>query len=501
MIPRLGLVLAPLFFALSWCAGTPAGENDVRLVFMEPDPAAEVGALPAFRVVSGPSRVRTYSGWMENDGARMALDLYARAWCLSPMADLPPVYFVALEKGGNTAEHGFRLRTESGWETHDLWPYIMLAPEDWVFTTTLPHETGHMVLFLINGCMQIPARSLAAIPHTTAALTDRGTAFDEGFAIHLETLLAHVSADPIIGQRYGHAKFLFGEGAQRQSEYYRLSMDLLTFSQSRSRYHEVRENTFAFAPAFKGPDYLRVQLEKSRDYSELRDANQLLQSEGFYASFFFSLMVRGATLPDARILQERQGRMLAALAVMFQSHPVREESPHLLRFVETYMTLYPGEAGEIVDVLLDLSHGVFVDARAAALWRDHYLGAVRLDLAERNNETLNQARREWRAKVSGNPKALYARLGPQIRCEVAAVEVRLVAFGEAAPLSFDVNTAEEGTLRLVPGIVESEVQRWLDQRRKRPFGDVEDFKRRSGMGPKPLAAMDFRTGPDATASQ
>ena len=55
-------------------------------------------------------------------------------------------------------------------------------------------------------------------------------------------------------------------------------------------------------------------------------------------------------------------------------------TPYLLRFVETYLRLYPDEAGDIVDVLLDLSHGVFVDAEAAALWRAYYEAALRLDM-------------------------------------------------------------------------------------------------------------------------
>src|SRR6266508_4308910 len=61
--------------------------------------------------------------------------------------------------------------------------YIKLAPEDWVFSTTLLHETGHMLLSMLNGGRQVPKREIASISHTTAALTDRGTAFDEGFAI------------------------------------------------------------------------------------------------------------------------------------------------------------------------------------------------------------------------------------------------------------------------------------------------------------------------------
>ena len=58
----------------------------------------------------------------------------------------------------------------------------------------------------------------------------------------------------------------------------------------------------------------------------------------------------------------------------------RVDDPFLLLFVEAYIRKFPAEASEVIDVLLDLSHGVFVDREAAALWHAHYLGALRLDL-------------------------------------------------------------------------------------------------------------------------
>jgi hypothetical protein len=158
---------------------------------------------------------------------------------------------------------------------------------------TLLHETGHAMLMVLNNGREIPKRAMAAIPHTTSTLSDRGTAFDEGFAIHLETLLAHVGDEKFFDDKYRHHQFLFGFWPGLLAEYYRQSTDLTTFSQSFARYYEIRENSFSFASAFQGADYIRVQLEKSRDFTTLRTANQLLQSEGFYASVFFGLLMPG----------------------------------------------------------------------------------------------------------------------------------------------------------------------------------------------------------------
>lgn len=88
------------------------------------------------------------------------------------------------------------------------------------------------------------------------------------------------------------------------------------------------------------------------------------------------------------------------------------------------------------------------------------------------------ARKRWRAQVGSNPETLLSRLGPQLRCEVKAVEVKIEAFGEVSPLLFDLNTAPEGVLRLMPGITESQMERWLGGR---PFANLDKF--RSPVGP------------------
>jgi len=484
-------------FGAALAAGAAGGQTpDVRVVFMEPDESAPAGALAAYRVVTDVERIKTYAAWHDNESARLALQLYAQAWKTlavreSASATLPP-YHVALVPGGNHADIGFRLRDEAGWHEYPKWSYIKLAPEDWRFETTFLHETGHVVLHTLAGGRHLPGRELAPIPHTTAMLTDRATAFDEGFAIHLETLAAHLSDDPAMRQRYRHERFDFGNPDLRRSEYARHAADLLSFSQNIARYYEVRENNFAFAPACREPDYLRVQLEKARDFATLRDANQLLQSEGFYASFFFSLTVRGEGRPSPEVVGQRQARMLGVLAEMFASTPPDEDTPYLLRFVETYLRKHPSEGEDVVDVLLDLSHGVFVDPEAATLWRELYLAALRLDLGQLPLlAKVAGARQRWRSEVLNDPKVLYRRLGPQIRCEVPARTVQLVALGEPRPLCFDVNTAPEGVLRMIPHISEAEVSRWLSERARAPFVDGADFRKRCALSDDVLGEVKF----------
>ena len=473
--------------------GTPAWPADV--LFMEPAGATEKGSPRTYRQVTDAGRLKTYSGWLENESAKRALDLYGAAWATMQKrqggGEALPAYCIALEKGGNHADIGFRLQTADGVEEHPHRPYIKLDPDEWRFSTTLLHETGHVVLAVLTDGREIPTRELASIPHTTAALTDRGTAFNEGFALHLETLAAHLTRDPELRSRYQHERFAFGPAGGKQGEYFRHAADLLSFSQNIARYFEVRENNFAFAPAFRGPDYLRVQLEKSRDFATLRDADQLLQSEGFYASFFFAYLVRGDGLPSAKLLAERQERMLGVLAEMFAAYPPEPDSPHLLRFVETHLRQQPDEAEGIVDVLMDLSHGVLVDADAAGLWREYYLAALRLDLKELPLVRMVAARERWRIAARDDPQVLYSRLGPQIACIVPARAVKLAALGDEQPLRFDINTAEEGILLMIPGINAEEVARWQAERARQPFKDATDFRSRAGLRPEVISELRF----------
>lgn len=453
-----------------------------QVFFMEPEKTQQKESLPAYRLVSDESKLITYKKAIDNDAAHWAFDLYSRALKIKHKDS--DAYYVALVEGGNHAEVGFKLATVSGEQSFPDSSYIKLDPDGKDFKATLLHETGHMILAILNGGKKIQQLGIGSIPHTTAALTDRGTAFDEGFAIHLETLAAHYLNDPEIRSRYDHQSFNTGVPSML-GEYHRVAGDLLSYSQTSTRYVEVRENNFAFAPAFKGPDYFRVQLEKSRDFTTLRDPNQLLQSEGFHASFFFTHLVRGTHPTYDEVISSRQTKMLEVLAAVL-SEKTDGNTPFILSFVEKYLTRYPDEGKEVLDVFLDLSRGVFVDKNAPKLWRDHYLGALHLDIAEKENKAVESARAQWRTQVIADPKILYSLLGPQIPVELPEQSILLVAFEESAPLAFDVNTVEEGIIQMVPEITAEQKQSWMNQRVIKPFSDFEDFKQRSGLTEKVL---------------
>jgi hypothetical protein len=348
-----------------------------------------------------------------------------------------------------------------------------------------------MAMALLAGGRPLEGETMSGIPHSTASLSDRNTAYSEGYATHLEALEAHVSHDPAVRQRFHREQVLFGEGTMRTSEYFRPSADLATYSQSLARYLEVRENNYSFESAFQGPDYLRVQLEKARDFATVRDANQLLQSEGYYASFFFLWVLRGNGVPEDRVLDEREGQVMRAMQAAFASAGNTRQQPWLPLLVREYMKLYPAERQTMADALNDTSHGVFVDRAAAALWKEHYLGALRLDLVKMDPAQINAARKRWREMVLADPDVLLSRIGPQVYCEMIGPKLKLEAFPESLRVEFDANTVQPGIMRLIPGITEDEISKWLAERANKPLTGGEDFRARGILSPEPLKALSF----------
>ena len=127
--------------------------------------------------------------------------------------------------------------------------------------------------------------------------------------------------------------------------------------------------------------------------------------------------------------------MLEVLAAVL-SEKNDGHAPFLLHFVENYLSKFPAEGKEVLNVFLDLSHGVFVDKNAAKLWRDHYLGALNLDIAEKENKAVEAARAQWRSQVVADPKILYSLLGPQVAVKIPEQSILLIGFEESATLAF-----------------------------------------------------------------
>ncbi len=463
------------------------GPAATRLVFMTPaagEPKLRNKPRVWQRIVA-PRRIAKLTALAANEPARFALALYAEAWRLQRKPGRP-VLHIAVEPGGNYAKQGFVTVDSTGRRhVHEHTPYLILAERPRTFRSTLLHETGHAIHALLTGAAKGSAvdHSVAPIPHSTSAITDRRTAFNEGFAIHLETVNAHCGRDPQTRAFYDRGRLNHGRTKRSalRSEYYAAARDLMTYAQTFARYQQVRDGLYAFAAATAGPSrsYLQLQLTPARDRRQLRSAGELVASEGFVASVVFQL-VAGDGCTSLNALLPRYRNVFAGLRHAETTNGVHDHTP-LLDFIHGVVAASPGLARRALDVFLDLSRGVTLDAGAAALWRQLYDAGLTLDRRAMKAaiKRIERRRATWQRDARASVAVLGRRIGAVLRVRAEGLKVGLVMFGRKLALSFDVNAVDPRILALVPALTRAQVDAIISERTKSPFRDLADFRART----------------------
>jgi hypothetical protein len=448
---------------------------DVR--FLERDAA---GA--PWHPVRNAARVADLHRMIDNEPARFALALYRLAWELAPPAEPTggPVLFIGLEEGGNHAETGLSLVEDGRRRDLPALPYLRLEEDRDSLRGTLLHETGHAVHALLVTGVPLSEHdgAIAPIPHSTFAVTDRRTAFNEGLAIHLEAIHGHCGQEAETRAFYDHAAFRHGPTGDRSNEYFFPVKDVMTYAQTFARYQAVRDGLFAFETAARG-DYLRVQLDPARDLRTLRDPGSIVASEGFVASILFQVIARQGCAAGLVPLLPRYRALFLALRDA-------ESRRGAVPLVDLVIAL----GGDAVAVFLDLSRGVTVDPEAAALWARLYDASLALDIETRTAifDDLEARRTRWRDEVAADPSRLARRIGPIVAVK-ASRKVGVAMFGGLQPMSFDLNAAGAPILRLVPGWTEAHVDALLAERAARPFASLADLRARLGTRRVPVDAL------------
>ena len=290
---------------------SPPAKPRVDVRFVE-----RAGRDKPWRPIADARRVASLTAMLDDEPVRFALALYAEAWAIAPAAGFAqPTLYIGIEEGGNHAAVGLDLELDGRVRKLPLMPYLRLDSKPQTFHDTLLHETGHALhALLVRGATDTSegGGTIAPIPHSTAAVTDRRTAFNEGFAIHLEAINAHCGRDAKTRAYYDHRERKLGPTGDRTSEYYFPASDVMTYAQTFARYQAVRDGVYAFEGSARG-DYLRVQLDPARDLRTLRDPGSLVANEGFVASVLFATMATGGCGDSLDALVPRYRPLLRAL--------------------------------------------------------------------------------------------------------------------------------------------------------------------------------------------
>jgi hypothetical protein len=438
----------------------------VEVVFMEPAGPPDETDLPRYTLLDDAERDAAIRAWMDNEAAELALRLYREAWLICGTApDAIPAFHVAVMPGGNHADAGFALMGEAGPELHAGIPYVKLDERPFRYEQTLLHEMGHVVLDVLGApSPQLPG---GYVFHTTPAVTDRWTAFNEGFAIHLETVYSERAS--IEGRRmhYDNRSPVFGEPGRHRTA---PLDDLRTLSQTRQRYTAVRDNRFAHPAAYQGGDLLRHAVDPERDLARLRNASQLLACEGFAATVFYRLVTstgEGSTLDDLDYAP-----LMTALAEVFAQQRGDADHTWLIEVVAELAVAQPGAR----DVFLDLTRGATVSGDALGLWPELYQAALSVDVqryAELQTQ-LNELYATWTAALDARELDLVDAVGPEVWACVESVVIQPQMIPDQVPLCIDLNAADLAELRALPGAEEAWVEAFVAKRAEAPYASLQD---------------------------
>ncbi len=440
-----------------------------------------------WREITSATRLDKLRRFADNQAARFALACYRQAWALNPPPQIDgPTLFIGLEPRGNFARVGFDLTTVSG-KVLSLpeMPYLILDEQPRRFQVTLLHETAHVIHGLLIAAFNERVKpepehpiAVAPIPHSTAAITDRRTAFNEGWAIHFETVYAHCSNDPATSAFYQRRNLRYGPARDVAAEYYAALRDFLSYSQNFARYWAVRDGWYAFV-APPTDDYLRQQLDLARDLRTLRNANALMSSEGFIASVFFHMALPEGCQPFEQMASLYRP-LFQTLRATETTRTVLDKAP-LVDLIGALKSHDPALFKRAVFAFLDLSHGVTIDSRASTLWQRLFDAAISVDRpAFRKTSTLiEKRRRNWEQEALQDVAALTRRLGPVLVFEAPGKTVGVAVFGKKRPLSFDLNAVSSNVLQLVPGLNPRQVADIVTERARAPFKNAVDFATRT----------------------
>jgi hypothetical protein len=451
-------------------SATPPG---VELLLVEEVGETAGDRLPLMKSIEDEERLERILSWLDNEAAAFAMRLYAEAWRLSAAdADKPAPFAIAIAVGGNNARQGFLLAGAPEEHRFEKLPYIVLEERSHEFAATLLHETGHSILKLLGptGAYEAP---IGYVQHTTPVVTDRWTAFNEGFAIHLETVYAERVSDPDWRRHFDNRSRTFGErGLHRTAPV----SDLRTLAQTRQRFNAVRDNRFAHPTAYRGSDLLRAAIDPERDLARLRNASQLLACEGFVATVFYRLVTTSSTGDSLSDLD--YSKLFQALKTALSRNTPKGRHCWLTDTISALSSLDP----KARDVFLDLSRGATVSNEVVAIWWELYQAALQVDLAgyRKLEQTIHEQFRSWISSIDSGKLDLNSAVGPEVPVCVVGVSVSPQYYDGEVPVCFDLNAADLAELLAIQGADSNWVDSVVVERIKRPFSNLDDLWERVG---------------------
>jgi DNA uptake protein ComE-like DNA-binding protein len=373
-------------------------------------------AIPVFQQAPDDSLRRALTKESKHGTVAFMLQLDELAQRLSGQA-VQPTWLLLTEEEGGFAKRGFWLRIDGRDRLVDQ-PYVALVVDsgsvgDGSFEEIFAHEAGHVLLRRL--IPHLPA-GMSRLNHGSLTVTDDPTAFDEGFAIHFQTLSRLMTVNAKLKAHDA------GLGDKPFTPLWQSNVD------GALRIDGVRRNWFIhrqILPPGEDDAFVRRANSSAFDVASLKNGNQMMASEGVVATLFYRALaphpsvVRYASL--FRALQELNSRVLVP------------DSPLMPLLAQSWMSTDPPQGAVFTKIFIETSYGATIDrglpVAAAALAQVGRAGDQKAFI-----ESLKPARMQLAAveeRVNMQPVALTAALGPALW--IALTETVFVNLNTAEP--------------------------------------------------------------------
>jgi DNA uptake protein ComE-like DNA-binding protein len=419
----------------------------------------------------------------------LALD--ERAQRMSGQAQARPTWlYLSLEDGG-FPRFGYWL--QDGKQVRFIGEHYvdLVVDEDTVanggFEEIFAHEQGHV---LLRRLLPSLPDGYSRTPHAALAVTDRVTAFDEGFATHFQALARHLT----------------------RNEQLRLEDDGLTgkpflpywasHTDRTWRLEGTRRNSFVQlqVPLPGEPDAILARDHSTLfDTGRLKSGDQMMASEGVVSTVCYRWLAPGDGATAA--LVDRYGQLFTALKALDKTS-LKSDSPVLVNLLQSYAAQYPAQGKQALRVFIETTYGSTVDPAMArqteALAARGIVGDMEGFVGQ-----LKPARAALAKLVEDTtPARLDAALSAPIWLYGDAPAAPGTSKGEG--IAFDLNTAEHEGLQALPGIDAATAERIVAERRAHgPYDSLAAASSRLSLSPATTASLQSlheaakRAGPNA----
>jgi len=413
---------------------------------------------------------------------------------------------VAINWDQPLARRGFILKKGEEMKVHSETYFVTLDTSPAVVQEggveeIFPHELSHVFLLMLLGEENVYSRFRSTRMHLTTSTTDEALAFFEGWGNHLQPLSRDFTRNDAFLFRT-----CFAPGPQ---EFWCCKRE------DRLRLQGVPANIFIHPPREIDPpprdldtwyrDHLTsVNLAEDR----LKNANQLLASEGVMASFFY-ILARNLIAPPRSLSLADYFRLSLGVIKGMKSYldqdpifspdfffPTRP--PLLLIFLKTWKELFPAGYQEVWQVFLENTRLQTFSRELLEMLEPIYR-AGRYGKIEKLQELIPS----WRGKnqklledalASPNPLPLY---GPELWVRNQEFQVAFGLWMEEplSPLTFDLNAAELFDLMTIPGMETGPARAILKSREKNGlFHSLQDLYERVDLSPDLRATIKSMAG-------